>query len=79
MIDELASRWRGPLAAAGRPLHLHGTGGSARASSHVAGEALDVLLQNALTHGAGPVSVTMPDAGQLMAIDVTGTEEHDRP
>jgi signal transduction histidine kinase len=73
LTDELAARWRGPLAAEGRPLAVHDRAATrvARVSERVVGEALDVLLDNALRHGAGPVTVTIRDAGGLLAIDVS--------
>lgn len=72
LADELAARWRGELARAGRPLHVAVTTPEriARASRHVIGEALNVLAENALRHGAGPVTVTVREAGDALAIDV---------
>jgi signal transduction histidine kinase len=72
LADELAGRWRGPLAAEGRPLAVRVLSDDhvARASSRVVGEALEVVLHNALKHGAGPVTVTLRDAAGLLAIDV---------
>lgn len=78
VADALAARWREPLAAEGRPLHVEivdPSAGSparpvARASPDVLGEVLDVLVGNAHRHGAGEVSVTVrPTLGSL-AIDV---------
>ena len=73
LLDELAARWRGPLAAEGRPLHVRVDTPDrvARVSSRVVGEALDVVLHNAMTHGAGPVTASLRDAGGLLAIDIS--------
>jgi signal transduction histidine kinase len=73
LADELAGRWRGPLAAEGRPLAVRVLSADhvALVSSRVVGEALEVVLHNALRHGAGAVTVTIRDAGGLLAIDVS--------
>jgi signal transduction histidine kinase len=71
----LEARWRGPLAAAGRPLYVRVEGDEARpvarASPEVLGEVLDVLLANAHRHGAGEVVVTIRPTAGLFAIDVS--------
>jgi signal transduction histidine kinase len=72
LADDLQQRWHAPLAKDGRPLrvaidvHEH----VAKASSLVIGEALNVLVENALQHGAGPVTITVRDAGEALAVDV---------
>jgi signal transduction histidine kinase len=72
LADELAARWRGPLARASRPLRIavRTADPHARASGPVLAQVLDVLVDNALRHGAGPVSVTIRDAAGSVAIDV---------
>ena len=42
----------------------------AKASPLVIGEALNVLVENALEHGAGPVTITVREAGEALAVDV---------
>jgi signal transduction histidine kinase len=72
LADELRQRWHGPLARDGRPLRVavEAPERIARASPRVIGEALNVLLENALEHGAGPVSITVREAGDALAVDV---------
>ena len=41
-----------------------------RGSSQVIGEALNVLVENALRHGAGAVTITVREAGDVVAVDV---------
>ncbi|GGN49194.1 two-component sensor histidine kinase [Streptomyces kronopolitis] len=72
LLADAERRWHGELAAAGRPLRitvespLPDAVGSARAGRQV----LDVLLANALVHGAGTVTVTVRDAAGVPAVDV---------
>jgi signal transduction histidine kinase len=72
LADELAARWHGPLARDGRPLRvaIAARERTARASPRVIGEALNVLLENALQHGGGPVTITVREAGDALAVDV---------
>jgi signal transduction histidine kinase len=66
------SRWHGRLAADGRPLRLTvDQVPPVRASATAVTQILDVLLDNAATHGRGAVTVTVRPAGQGTAIDVT--------
>ncbi|MEY2583645.1 MAG: hypothetical protein QOE09_3494 [Ilumatobacteraceae bacterium] len=59
LLDEVEATWHGPLALVGRPLMI----GDARDAPTVKGNgvmlrhAMDVLLDNALTHGKGAVRV----------------------
>jgi signal transduction histidine kinase len=73
LVDELADRWREPLAAESRPLRTQaGTGPAlARASPAVVGEILDVLLSNALRHGSGAVTVRVRRRDKTLAVDVS--------
>jgi signal transduction histidine kinase len=73
VLTRLEARWRGPLAAAGRPLRIRAESARARvrASGAVLDEVLDVLLANAECHGAGEVTVRVRDAGSSVAIDVS--------
>jgi signal transduction histidine kinase len=72
LADELRQRWHGPLARDGRPLRvaIDARERIARASPLVIGEALNVLVENALEHGAGPVTITVREAGDALAVDV---------
>jgi signal transduction histidine kinase len=72
LADGIEARWHGPLARTGRPLRVVVAAPEhvARASPRVIGEALDVLVENALQHGEGPVTVTVRQAGAALAVDV---------
>jgi signal transduction histidine kinase len=72
LADELADRWRGALAGASRPLRIaiRTPDPHAHVSGRVLAQALDVLVDNALRHGAGPVTVTIRDVADAIAIDV---------
>jgi signal transduction histidine kinase len=72
LLEGVESRWRGPLAADGRPLRTVVRAGEpvARVSPRVATEILDVLLDNARHHGAGAVTVTVRDLEGWLAVDV---------
>jgi signal transduction histidine kinase len=63
------------LAAAGRPLHVEVTGAPVdlrtTASPAAIRQVLDVLLDNAATHGAGAVGVVVRPSGGGIALDVT--------
>jgi signal transduction histidine kinase len=65
-------RWRGPLAAAGRPLRtvLRSDQALAAAAPPVLAEIVDVLVDNARRHGAGAVTLAIRDAATGVAIDV---------
>ena len=72
LLDQIRQRWNGPLAAAGRPLQIDAPSPlrRARISAPAAGQILDVLLDNAHRHGQGPVTVTVRDSSDIVAIDV---------
>ena len=72
-LDDTITRWIGPLAAVGRPLRLRLTEDVPRVACSRAGLAqiLDVLVDNALRHGVGAVTVTLRTATSAVAIDVT--------
>ncbi len=84
LLRELEERWHGPLAAAGRPLRVSvdvggktgpASGGTAEPllvamSPTVLREIVDVLMQNAETHGAGAVSLTARRAGVAVLVEV---------
>jgi signal transduction histidine kinase len=72
LADDLRQRWHGALARDGRPLRVAVDAPEhiARASPLVIGEALNVLIENALEHGTGPVTITVREAGSALAVDV---------
>jgi signal transduction histidine kinase len=71
-VDDAERRWRGPLAADGRPLRVLVTAPDpvARAAPRVVDEILDVLIANAHRHGDGPVTATVRDAAGWLAVEV---------
>jgi len=80
LLDEIRTPWHGQLALRGRALHVTARG----APSPLAAEAamrqiLNVLIDNAFTHGSGTVTVTARDAGGTLAIDVTDEGRIDTP
>jgi signal transduction histidine kinase len=72
LLDETELRWRGPLAAEGRPLQVRAQDNAAvvQASPTVLREILDILLDNAHHHGDGAVSINARLAGGSTALDV---------
>jgi signal transduction histidine kinase len=72
LLAQVRDRWSGPLAQRARPLRIveHASEPVVRASADVLGEILDVLVSNALEHGSGPVTITLRDTGDWLAIDV---------
>ncbi len=72
LLDAAERRWRGPLAADGRPLHVRIDAADpvARAAPRVVDEILDVLLTNAHHHGAGRVTATLRDTAGWLAVEV---------
>jgi signal transduction histidine kinase len=72
LVDGAERRWRGPLAADGRPLQVRISAANpvARAAPRVVDEILDVLLANAQRHGDGPVTTTVRDAAGWLAVEV---------
>jgi signal transduction histidine kinase len=72
LLDDVESRWRGRLAASGRPLRtlVRADAPVAHISLRVATEILDVLLDNARRHGAGAVTVTVREVEGRLAVDV---------
>ena len=84
LIDDAESRWRGTLAADGRPLRvrLPADRARARASGPVVREVLDVLIDNSQRHGAGAVTLTLERRDGWLGVDVSdegpGFNEPDR-
>ncbi|MEA2280084.1 MAG: hypothetical protein QOK21_691 [Solirubrobacteraceae bacterium] len=72
LADEVEQRWRGALAAEGRPLRIaiRASEPVVRAAPAVLDQVLDVLLANAARHGGGAVSLTVREADGSIAVDV---------
>jgi signal transduction histidine kinase len=72
LVEELEARWRGRLAADGRPLRtaVRAHEATTSAAAAVVREILDVLVDNGRSHGAGAVTVVVRDADGSLAIDV---------
>jgi signal transduction histidine kinase len=71
-LDAAESRWRGVLAAAGRPLRVDFEAGlpSATGVPSALQRILDVLIENACRHGVGEVTLRARDAHGSIAFDV---------
>jgi signal transduction histidine kinase len=71
-IRDLEARWHGPLATAGRPLHtaVEPAPATAAMSPAVLTEIIDVLIDNARTHGSGAITVTVRNTGDALAVEV---------
>ena len=78
LLEAMASRWNGRLAALGRPLrvHIEPKLPAVRVTPRAVDQILDVLLDNALRHGQGTVLLTARRADVAVAIDVAD-EGHD--
>ncbi|MBB2938485.1 signal transduction histidine kinase [Amycolatopsis bartoniae] len=71
LLTEVGDGWRGLLAAQDRELRVTADGAPApRAAEAAVRQILAVLLDNALTHGRGTVTITARDAGEVLAVDV---------
>jgi signal transduction histidine kinase len=73
LFEEVNQRWHGPLADVGRPLRTTIQPDLPDATASAAGmrQILDVLVGNAVEHGAGAVTVAARAAGGGIAIEVT--------
>lgn len=73
LLDEIRQGWRRRLGTTGREVRLVITPDTPRATASTAAvrQILAVLVDNALVHGAGPVTVAARDAGGVLAIDVS--------
>ena len=71
-VEEIRQRWHGRLAAAGRPLRIvvETRPACARIAEAVLDEITDILMQNAVDHGAGAVTVTVREAGVTLALEI---------
>jgi signal transduction histidine kinase len=72
LIGELSPEWGARLALHGRDLEVQVDPGApnARASAAAVRQVLGVLLDNATTHGAGTVTLTVREASGAVAVDV---------
>lgn len=79
VVQSVDDRWHGSLAEGGRQLHLSVDRGlqSVLVPSRVVGHVLDAVVENALAHGAGTVSVTVREAVDALAITVADEGELD--
>ncbi|MFC4050022.1 histidine kinase dimerization/phospho-acceptor domain-containing protein [Actinomadura syzygii] len=73
LLEDVRLRWHGPLASRGRPLTIEREDPlpEARAAPAAVSQIMDVLVDNALVHGHGEVTVHAGDVGGSLAIDVT--------
>ena len=72
-LERARERWHGRLAAAGRPLRIvtpHRVA-PGRMSAAVLDEVLDVLIDNALRHGGGSVTVSVRPTTDALALEVS--------
>lgn len=73
-ITEAAEEWREPLAAAGRSLRLRVPAGMlARITGARLREAVGALVDNALQHGEGPVTVTARTGDNALLVEISDT------
>ena len=74
LFDRARAHWNGPLATLGRSLHLTkalDAPTTVRASNAAIRQALDVLLDNAMRHGDGAVTVRAEHIGGGLVVRVT--------
>lgn len=70
LLHAAAERWAAPFARSDRRIVVRPSGARARVDGETARHVLDVLLDNALTHGTGEVVVTARQVGEQVDIDV---------
>jgi signal transduction histidine kinase len=70
LVSEHAERWRPTYAAAGRDVTVRAVTQPGEVDVAAVGHILDVLLENALVHGRGPVVVNVGRRGGSIEIDV---------
>ena len=73
VVEELDQRWHGPLAAEGRPFRaiIESDAPGVHASPAAIRQVLEVLVDNAATHGTGTVTLRVRSAGTGLAIEVS--------
>jgi signal transduction histidine kinase len=70
LVSARASEWAAAAHLAGRPLTVSATVGSAVVDADAIGHIVDVLLDNALRHGRGPVTVAAVRRNGRVILDV---------
>jgi signal transduction histidine kinase len=72
VLEEVEARWRGPLAAAARPLRMRVDGDVPRvlASGAIVNEIAEVLVANAVRHGRGTVTLRLRPVEGFVVLDV---------
>jgi signal transduction histidine kinase len=70
LVLEHAERWRPSYAAAGRDVTVRASTQPGEVDAAAVGHILDVLLENALVHGRGPVAINVRRNGTVIEIDV---------
>jgi signal transduction histidine kinase len=70
LVREHAERWRPSYAAAGRDISVRAATQPGEVDAPAVGHILDVLLENALVHGRGPVVVNVRRTGPSIEVDV---------
>jgi signal transduction histidine kinase len=70
LVSESADRWRPSYAAAGRDVTVRAATQPGEVDAVAVGHILDVLLENALVHGRGPVVVNVRRNGASIEVDV---------
>jgi signal transduction histidine kinase len=70
LVSEHADRWRPTYAAAGRDITVRAATQPGEVDVAAVGHILDVLLENALVHGRGPVVVNVRRSGGSIEVDV---------
>jgi signal transduction histidine kinase len=71
VIDRRSAHWRELQIASGRELDVSGGPCAVRADVEAIGHVLDVLVENALRHGAGPVRVEVAGSAGYATVDVS--------
>ena len=73
LFDEVSTAWHGRFATQGRPLAIRGAHGAPqlRGNPMMLRHALDVLLDNALNHGAGEVDVNVSVSSDTATVTVS--------
>jgi signal transduction histidine kinase len=76
ILGDAEARWNPLLRRDGRELRIVAdAAGDVRATPEIVREILDVVIDNAHRHGAGPVTITLRDLGNWRAIDVQDAGE----